>query len=438
MNHPSSVAHRALACSAILGVGLILALSGCGSGHGAGDAAKGVGMAAKGAGGAGASGAGASGEGGYRGTTISVMSQLAPEGPLMVVSDTSGTVSPVTQSKVAAKIAGTVAKVLHLAGDWVKAGDTVIQLDDTQLKLSVDTAQSALDNAKIVLSTNEDTTSQASPRLSLQVQSAEAALALAQKNFDSTQALFKVGGATSSQVDGAQAQLQSAEANLASVKTDLDQNQKAGTQSLAMLRIAVDQAGNQLKQAEVNLENASVKAPFAGQISVISVNPGEYLGTNSTAFVLVSADKEVDFSVPPSDATHLAIGSKLSFAYEGKVFPISVRQPPSAPVGGMVPMIASPPDSFPIAYGAVGAVSYSLTLARGILIPIAALGTNEDKNYVFAIENGKAMMRAVSVITESGITAAVSGIESGSQVIVNPPPGLLDGSLVEAAQAARP
>ena len=204
MNHPSSVAHRALACSAILGVGLILALSGCGSGHGAGDAAKGVGMAAKGAGGAGASGAGASGEGGYRGTTISVMSQLAPEGPLMVVSDTSGTVSPVTQSKVAAKIAGTVAKVLHLAGDWVKAGETVIQLDDTQLKLSVETAQSALDNAKIVLSTNEDTTSQASPRLALQVQSAEAALALAQKNFDSTQALFKVGGATSSQVDGAQ------------------------------------------------------------------------------------------------------------------------------------------------------------------------------------------------------------------------------------------
>ena len=101
-------------------------------------------------------------------------------------------------------------------------------------------------------------------------------------------------------------------------------------------------------------------------------------------------------------------------------------------------MIASPPDSFPIAYGAVGAVSYSLTLARGILIPIAALQTNEDKNYVFAIEDGKAMMRAVSVITESGITAAVSGIESGSQVIVNPPPGLLDGSLVEAAQAARP
>jgi multidrug efflux pump subunit AcrA (membrane-fusion protein) len=362
------------------------------------------------------------------------MAQAAPEGPLMAVSDTAGTVNPVTQSKVAAQIAGTVAKIIHTAGDWVNAGDTVIQLDDTQLRLSVDTSRSALENAKIVLSTNEDTTSQASPKLALQVQSAEAALALAQKNFDATQALFKVGGATSSQVDGAQAQLQSAEANLASAKTDLDQNQKAGTQSLAMLRIAVDQAGNQLKQAEVNLQFASVKAPFAGQISVVSVNPGEYLGVNSTAFVLVSADKEVDFNVPPSDATHLAVGSKLNFAYEGRIFPIEVRQPPSAPVGGMVPMIASPPASFPIAFGAVGAVSYSLTLARGILIPIAALQTNEDKNYVFAIEGGKATMRTVSVITESGITAAVSGIAAGSQVIVNPPPGLLNGSAVETSQ----
>ena len=112
-----------------------------------------------------------------RGAAISVMAQEAPEGPLMVVSDTSGTVNPVTQSKVAAQIAGTVARIQHMAGDWVKAGETVIQLDDTQLKLSVATASSALDNAKIVLSTNEDTTSQASPKLELQVQSAEAALA---------------------------------------------------------------------------------------------------------------------------------------------------------------------------------------------------------------------------------------------------------------------
>jgi multidrug resistance efflux pump len=364
------------------------------------------------------------------------MAQIVSDGALSVVSDTAGTVNPVTQSKVAAQIAGTVAKINHLAGDWVKAGETVIQLDDSQLRLSVKIARSALDNAKITLTTTEDTTKQANPMLALQVQSDEAALAAAQKNFDSAKALLAVGGATSSQVDSAQSQLQAAQASLATAKTNLDQNQKADVQTLAQLRIAVEQADNQLKQSELNLQYAAVKAPFAGQIAVVSVNPGEYVGVNTTAFILVSADKEVDFNVPPTDATHLTVGTKLSFTYEGKSFQIAVRQLPSAPVNGMVPMVASVPVSFPIAYGAVGTVGYSLTLAHGVLIPISTLQTSEDKNYVFAIENGKAVMRTITIIAESGITAAVSGIVSGSQVIVSPPPGLLGGSLVQVVQAA--
>jgi hypothetical protein len=82
----------------------------------------------------------------------------------------------------------------------------------------------------------------------------------------------------------------------------------------------------------------------------------------------------------------------------------------------------------------VGTVGYTLTLARGILLPIATLQTNEDKNYVFVIEEGKAMMHTITIIAESGITAAVSGIAAGSQVIVSPPPGLLNGSQVQAVQ----
>jgi multidrug efflux pump subunit AcrA (membrane-fusion protein) len=424
MNHRRSFAFRApafLAIPALMGA-VVLALAGCSAGHGAG--APGAPSAAPGTGGA----------GGNRGAAISVMAEVVPEGPLTVVSDTSGTVNPVTQSKVAAQIAGTVAKVAHLAGDWVKAGETVIQLDDSQLQLSVKMARSALENAKITLSTTEDTTKQANPKLVLQAQSAEALLAAAQKTYDAAKALLAVGGATSSQVDSAQSQLQQAQANLESAKTDLDQNQKAEVQTLAQLRIAVELAENQLRQAELNLHYAAVKAPFTGQLSVVDMNPGEYVGVATTAFVLVSADKEVDFNVPPTDATHLTVGTKLSFNYDGKSFQIAVRQLPSAPVNGMVPMVASVPPSFPIAYGAVGTVGYTLTLARGILLPIATLQTNEDKNYVFVIEEGKAMMHTITIIAESGITAAVSGIAAGSQVIVSPPPGLLNGSQVQAVQ----
>jgi multidrug efflux pump subunit AcrA (membrane-fusion protein) len=436
MNRPRRIAFGAPALRSFLALlgaaALALALAGCGHGQSGGSQPSSQpGSRQSGAGRPGPGGA----PGSASGAAIPVMADMVPEGPLTVVSDTAGTVNPVTHSNVAAQLAGTVAKINHLAGDWVKAGETVIQLDDSQLRISAKIARSALDNAKIILSTSEDTTSQANPMLALQVQSDEAALAAAQKNFDSAKALFAVGGATSSQVDSAQSQLQLAQANLATARTNLDQNQKADVQTLAQLRIAVDQADNQLKQAELNLQYAQVKAPFAGQISVVNVNPGEYVGVATSTFVLVSADKEVDFNVPPTDAMHLVVGTRLSFDYGGKSFQIAVRQLPSAPVNGMVPMVASVPLSFPISYGAVGTVGYSLTLARGILIPIASLQTTEDRNYVFVIKEGKAIMQTITIIAESGITAAVSGLEPGSQVTVSPPPGLLNGSVVQVVQA---
>jgi multidrug efflux pump subunit AcrA (membrane-fusion protein) len=406
---------------------LSAALAGCGASGGSGAAGNHQGRPG---------GAGQQDTRGNAGAIIPVLSVQVAEGPLTIESDTAGTVQPITQSNVVAKIAGTVASVRHVAGDWVKAGETVVQLDDTQLKLAVKMAQSSLDNAKITLATNEDTTNQAHPKLTFDVQSAEAAVAAAQKNYDAAQALLKVGGATLSQVDSAQSQLQAAQATLDTARTNLDLNNKADVQTLAQLRIAVDMAQNQLQQAQLNLQYSSITAPFPGQLAVVSVNPGEYVGANTTAFVLVSAGKQLDFNVPPSDAPHLPIGIKLTFSYEGQNFPITVSQLPSAPVNGAVPMVASLSPSFPLAYGTVGTVSYTLSMARGILVPIPALQTLEDKNFVFVIENGKAVMHTITVIAESGVTAALSGIAPGAQVIVNPPPGLLDGSLVQPVQAA--
>ena len=122
----------------------------------------------------------------------------------------------------------------------------------------------------------------------------------------------------------------------------------------------------------------------------------------------------------------------MTFNYLGKDYPIRISQAPSAPINGIVPMVAALPRSGTLQYGAVGTVAYSLNLANGALIPIAALQVNEDQNYVYAIEGGKVAARPITILAESGTTAAVSGIAEGTQVVLNPPPGLLPGSAVQA------
>jgi HlyD family secretion protein len=357
-------------------------------------------------------------------------------GPLTAKNQTAGSVVPVTQSSVASQVSGVVARLRHLAGDWVKEGETIVQLDDSQLKLSLQIAQSGLQNAKINYAIGLDNANQSNPKLALQVQSAQSALASAQKTYDSQKALLDIGGISASQLDTASSNLQQAQANLEAARTALDQNQKSDTQTLAQLKLAIDQAQNQVLMAQLNLQNAAIKAPFAGQVAAVNVNPGMYVGLNTPVFILVSADRQITFNVPPSDAPTLAPGSAVSFTYLGKDYAVQVSQAPSAPIGGVVPIVANVPRSISLPFGTVGTVTYTLSLAKGALVQIASLEVNEDQNYVYLIADGKAATRNVTILGESGTTAAVVGVDEGAQVIVNPPPGLLAGAAVQAVAPA--
>jgi len=356
--------------------------------------------------------------------------------PLVVEHQTSGTVKPVMQSQVVGQVGGVVASVLRKAGDRVARGDVVVQLDDAQLRLSVKTAQASLDAAHINLATAQDTTEQASPKLDLQVRSAESAVSVAQRNYEARKALFDLGGATGSDLDKAKSDLDMAQANLEAARTALDQNQKAPTQNIAQLRLAVEQADFALQQAQLNLQHAAIKAPYAGRLVTVNVMTGEFVSPNSPAFIIASQDREVDFNVPPADASSLPVGAPVTFTLNGTRSSLRVSQSPEVPVNGVVPLVAAVPASLAIPFGAIGTLSYSMTLAKGAQVPTGALQTNEDQNFVYVVEGGKALVRNITILAETGNTAAVTGVSAGSLVVVNPPPGLLDGSIVKTLPVA--
>ena len=225
------------------------------------------------------------------------------------------------------------------------------------------------------------------------MRSAQSALSAAQRNYDSSKALFDLGGATSTDVDRAKSDLDMAQANLEAARTALDQNQKADVQNIAQLKLAVEQADFALQQAQLNLQHAAIKAPYAGRLVAVNVMPGELVSQNAAAFILASREREVDFAVPPADAASLPVGAPVNFTLNGRPIASEVSQSPEVPLNGVVPMVAAVPAALPLSFGAIGTVSYSLTLAHGTLIPTGALQTNEDKNFVYVVEGGKAVVR---------------------------------------------
>jgi multidrug resistance efflux pump len=382
-------------------------------------------------GGAGGQGAGAQAAGGRRFATIAVQAVVVHVGPLVTDNDTAGTVMPVTQSQVAAQVSGVVLKILHKAGDFVRAGAPVVQLDDAALKLAVQNAQASLDNAKINLAMGQQNTSASNPKLQDQLSAAQGALNSAQKTYNSQKALYDLGGISSSQLDNAKSALDQAQANVEAAKAALDVNNTSDTQNIAQLKLSVDQATNQLAIAQLGLRNATISAPFDGQIAAVNVSPGSFVSTNTAAFVLVSADKQINFTEPPTDAPSFRIGDSVLFNLGGKSYTVKIMQTPSAPINGVVPMVASVPASLPVAYGSVGTVTYRLTIATGPQIPISALQSRANINFVDTVVNNKAVEVPITIIDEAGTTAVVQGVNDGDQVIINPPPGLLNGATVQ-------
>lgn len=378
-----------------------------------------------------AGGAPAGAGGGRRQIAVPVQATVVKEGILTVDRSTAGVVTPVVQSQVAAQVSGVVKKVYLIAGDWVKTGQIVFQLDDAQLRLTLANAQASLENAQINLKIGQDTATQANPKLALQVQSAQSALDSAQKFYDSQKALYDLGGISASALDTAASQLSAAKANLEGAKSALDQNNKSGDQTIAQLKLGVQQAQNQVAQAELNLQNASIRAPFEGQIASINMQTGMYVALNTPVFSLVSRESQVNFSISPSDSPYLNRGSTVLFIVSGQGIPVKVSQAPSAPLNGVVPLTASLPPSVFLPFGAVGNVSYTVPVSKGIIVPLMALQTLENRTYVFKVLEGKVAISYVTITGEAGTNAVVSGLSNGDTVAVSPPPGLIQGSPVQ-------
>lgn len=394
------------------------------------------GAGGSGQGAAGGRGAGFGAAGAGRSTVVSVQTAKVNAGLLRAQNQAAGSVVPLTQSNVASLVQGTVQRIVAPVGSRVSQGQAVVVLASENLQTALLNAQNSLAQARVNLATQTNANTDQRNQLQLQLNSAQAALATAQQNYQANLNLFKIGGIAQSELNTSKSALDTAQANLASAQNALATNARAKNETLAGLALSVQQAENSLKQAQQNLSNATVRAPYAGQVSNIPVNPGENVNAGGTVFTLVSEGRKVTFNVSPADATALHLGQTLAFAVGAQNYQVKLDQNPAAPVNGVVAVSARLLGESPPAVGSVGTVSYQTPVAQGVLVPSSALVADGTQNYVFLVEAGQAKRQDVTLLGQSGERSAVSGLPDGSEIIGSPPSGLLDGTRVSLDSGA--
>ena len=193
--------------------------------------------------------------------------QLAPR-RLAVELSMPGDVHAVAQATVRSKLSAEVRRVLVREGDRVGAGQIVAEFDTSQLRALQAERVAALESARAQLAQSERTR--------------EASAQLVKQNFISQNAMDSADSARHAQA------------------------------------AAVDAAQAQLAQVQLQLADAVVRAPIAGQVARRNVQPGEKVAFDAPLMTIVDlSDLEVQTQVPTSDVAQIAPGAMAEIEIEG-------------------------------------------------------------------------------------------------------------------------
>ncbi|KAB1088046.1 HlyD family secretion protein [Neorhizobium galegae] len=219
---------------------------------------------------------------------------------------------------ISPKVSGYVAKVNVVENQAVKAGDSLVTLDDGDYQLALRKAQAAIESANLAVL-----------RIDAQIVGGEAALKQSQAQQGALEAAVRgaeiiqkratslqasaVG--TAAALDSAQIALEQARANLVAGQAAVSSAQA----NIGLLHAQRDEAVNTIRteelardQAQRDLNFTVLKAPYDGVIGNLSVQTGDLVSTGKRLASLVPlTELYIEANFKETQLGHLQPGSKV-------------------------------------------------------------------------------------------------------------------------------
>ena len=221
------------------------------------------------------------------------------------------------QVMVSSQVAGNVAKINADNMDKVHAGDILVELDDTNAKLSFEQAKSNLANAVRQVEQLGFTVQQ----LQSAVHANEISLAQAQGNLARRVQLEKMGAIDKESFQHAKEAVELAKANLTTSQNQLEANQALLLDGPLSEQPQIQSAVSNLKQAWLNLERTKIRSPIKGYVARRNAQVGQAVSVGGALMAVISTDQMwLDANFKETQLTHMRIGQpvKIHFDLYGK------------------------------------------------------------------------------------------------------------------------
>lgn len=410
-------------------------------------------------------------------SAAAVQTTTVQRGSLVATINAAGNVSAINEVALPFQTSGRVANVNVQVGDTVKAGQVLMQLDTTDLELSLKTSQSSLSSAQASYD-------QTKSDLEYALKSAQNALTVSKANLDAAKArndqnpnslvVAKVA------LDKATVTLQQAQANynriawrgdvsatseattlqtatidyqsaLANYKiteatindtalksaqmqynndqSALEQAQKNLDTKMRTAQASLDNAKVALEQAKRNLDKAFIYAPFDGVVSVVSFKKGDTVGTTNAATVVDTSRLQVKVSIAEVDMPKAKLNASAQMtldAITGRSFPAKVVT--IGPVGTVTQGVVNYPVTLEVTNvndTVKPGMTANLTIVvesreNVLLLPLRAIRTQGTQKTVTVQYKGQSISVPVTTgLTNDQSVEILSGLQEGDVVTIN-------------------
>lgn len=283
---------------------------------------------------------------------------------------------------------------------------------------------------------------QAGAASSADYEAAELGAVSAQKDWERAQNALSLvmEGATSEDVDSANAGLQEARAGLSAASAAHQQALGAKTQASA----AYERAMTAKKQAELALSRTSLKAPYNGVILEKLIQPGELMQAGQPIYRVGNIDQlKLMLPVPDSEIQQWNKEQSVELSLYGSSRTAKVSQISAATNDGTgtinVELIIPNPDHDWLPGQVVKAASQS-SGQNAILLPAEAVISTGEEPYVFKSENGAATKVVVKLGNQmiDNKLPVISGLKEGDLVVIKGATKVFEGDSLDEAKGVTP
>lgn len=327
----------------------------------------------------------------------------------------SGYVTARREATVSSKVTGKVIEVLVEEGMKVEAGQVLARIDASNVEKSLNLAEAQAESARKAIAETR------------------ASLEQAERELRRTTQLAANNVASASELDRADAEAKTLRARLERQQAD------------------VSVADRQVALWKQQLEDTIIRAPFSGIVTKKNAQPGEMISPMSaggftrtgicTIVDMSSLEIEVDVNesyinrVQSGQPVEAALDSYPDWRIPAKVIaiiPTADRQKATVKVRvgfeKLDPRVL-PDMSVKVAFQSAGEAKVAPTV---VTVPKVAIGTNDGREVVWVVRDGKAERRAVTTGMTRGDDVAVdAGLSGGEKVVIAGGDNLADGARVK-------